>query len=73
MSPTDQTDIDPLADLDDDLGDDWESAFQSEDFMFSEDDEANDFFLFDETISIIKSQRSLNYIQLSSHCPKSKI
>lgn len=51
MSPTDQTDIDPLADLDDDLGDDWESAFQSEDFMFSEDDDANDFFLFDENDS----------------------
>ncbi len=51
MSPTDQSDIDPLADLDDDLGDDWESAFQSEDFMFSEDDEANDFFLFDENDS----------------------
>ncbi len=48
MPPTDQTDLDPLADLDDDLGEDWESAFQSEDFMFSPDEEANDFFLFDE-------------------------
>ena len=26
------------------------------------------FFLFDQTISIIKSQISLNYIRLSSHC-----
>jgi hypothetical protein len=51
MSPTDPKDIDPLADLDDDLGDDWESAFQSEEFMFSPDEEANDFFLFDENDS----------------------
>ena len=51
MSPTDSTDIDPLAELDDDLGDDWESAFQSEDFMFSPDEEDNDFFLFDENDS----------------------
>ncbi len=48
MPNSDPKDLDPLADLDDDLGDDWESAFQSEDFMFSPDDEANDFFLFDE-------------------------
>lgn len=34
---------DPLADLDDDLGDDWESAFQAEDFMFSPEDEPSDF------------------------------
>lgn len=39
---------DPLAELDDDLGDDWESAFQAEDFMFSPEDEPSDFFLFDE-------------------------
>ncbi|MBU0682230.1 MAG: hypothetical protein KKD73_12510 [Proteobacteria bacterium] len=39
---------DPLADLDDDLGDDWESAFQAEDFMFSPEEESSDFFLFDE-------------------------
>lgn len=51
MSPEDQKNNDPLADLDDDLGDDWESAFQSEDFMFSPDEEANDFFLFDENDS----------------------
>lgn len=48
MSPKDSDDIDPLAGLDDDLGDDWESAFQAEDFMFSPEEEANDFFLFDE-------------------------
>lgn len=48
MPTPDSKDLDPLADLDDDLGNDWESAFQSEDFMFSPDDEANDFFLFDE-------------------------
>lgn len=51
MSDADPKDIDPLAALDDDLGDDWESAFQSEDFMFSPDEEANDFFLFDENDS----------------------
>jgi hypothetical protein len=51
MSQEEQKNIDPLADLDDDLGDDWESAFQSEDFMFSPDEEANDFFLFDENDS----------------------
>ena len=39
---------DPLADLDDDLGDDWESAFQAEDFMFSPEDESTDFFLLEE-------------------------
>lgn len=39
---------DPLADLDDDLGDDWESAFQAEEFMFSPEDESSDFFLLDE-------------------------
>lgn len=42
---------DPLADLDDDLGDDWESAFKSEDFMFTPEEEDNDFFLFDENDS----------------------
>lgn len=36
---------DPLAVLDDDLGDDWESAFQAEDFMFSPEEEPSDFFL----------------------------
>ena len=51
MAPPDPKNIDPLADLDDDLGNDWESAFQSEDFMFSPDEEANDFFLFDENDS----------------------
>lgn len=40
---------DPLADLDDDLGDDWESAFEAEDFMVSDEDESSDFFLFDDT------------------------
>lgn len=39
---------DPLVDLDDDLGDDWESAFQAEDFMFSPEEESSDFFLLDE-------------------------
>ena len=48
MPNSDEKDLDPLADLDDDLGDDWESAFQSEDFMFTPEEEANDFFLFDE-------------------------
>ncbi len=51
MSPSDPKNSDPLADLDDDLGDDWESAFQAEDFMFSPEEEANDFFLFDENDS----------------------
>ncbi len=45
--PEKDADYDPLAALDDDLGDDWESAFQAEDFMFSPDDESSDFFLSD--------------------------
>lgn len=38
----------PLTDLDHDLGDDWESAFQAEEFMISPEDESADFFLLDE-------------------------
>ncbi|MDR9500275.1 MAG: hypothetical protein RI601_00605 [Desulfurivibrionaceae bacterium] len=38
----------PLTDLDNDLGDDWESAFQAEEFMISPEDEPSDFFLLDE-------------------------
>ncbi len=38
----------PLTDLDNDLGDDWESAFQAEEFMISPEDEPADFFLLDE-------------------------
>ncbi len=34
--------------LDDDLGDDWESAFQAEDFMLSPEEEADDFFINEE-------------------------
>lgn len=34
--------------LDDDLDDDWESAFEAEDFMFSEEDDSDDFFLTDD-------------------------
>ena len=34
--------------LDEDLDDDWESAFEAEDFMFSEDDDPDDFFLTDD-------------------------
>ncbi len=49
MTPSEKpSSHDPLADLDDDLGDDWESAFQAEDFMFSPENEPSDFFLFDE-------------------------
>ena len=52
MTPTSKKDSekshDPLADLDDDLGDDWESAFQAEDFMFSPEDESTDFFLLED-------------------------
>ncbi|MEA3546413.1 MAG: hypothetical protein U9R66_02025 [Thermodesulfobacteriota bacterium] len=33
--------------LDDDLDDDWESAFEAEDFMFSGEDDSDDFFLTD--------------------------
>ncbi|MEN8257728.1 MAG: hypothetical protein ABFS09_07680 [Thermodesulfobacteriota bacterium] len=43
------TSHDPLTDLDDDLGDDWESAFQAEDFMFSPEEESADFFLLEDT------------------------
>jgi hypothetical protein len=44
-NPSSQT---PLTDLDNDLGDDWESAFQAEEFMISPEDEPSDFFLLDE-------------------------
>ncbi|PLX51093.1 MAG: hypothetical protein C0613_01875 [Desulfobulbaceae bacterium] len=50
MTPPSENDakIEPPVDLDDDLGDDWESAFQAEEFMFSPEEEPSDFFLFDE-------------------------
>lgn len=48
MSPPADSDKDFFADLDEDLGDDWESAFQAEDFMFSPEDETSNFFLTDE-------------------------
>lgn len=41
----DELEFDLPEGLDDDLGDDWESAFQAEDFMFSPDEESDDFFL----------------------------
>ncbi|MBI5557734.1 MAG: hypothetical protein HY885_08860 [Deltaproteobacteria bacterium] len=42
--PKDLFDIKLPEGLDDDLGGDWESAFQAEDFMLSPEDEANVFF-----------------------------
>lgn len=47
-SPENPSTQDPLTDLDNDLGDDWESAFQAEEFMISPEDEPSDFFLLDE-------------------------
>ncbi len=41
-------DADLSKELDDDLGDDWESAFQAEEFMLSPEDEPEDFFITDE-------------------------
>ncbi|MCB2182903.1 MAG: flagellar basal body-associated FliL family protein [Desulfobulbaceae bacterium] len=37
--------------LDDDLGGDWESAFQAEDFMLSPDEEPEDFFIKEEGLA----------------------
>jgi len=47
MSPPD-SDKDFFDELDDDLGEDWESAFQAEDFMFSPGDNTSSFFQVDE-------------------------
>lgn len=44
----DQPNSDLSQGLDDDLGDDWESAFQAEDFMLSPEEEADDFFINEE-------------------------
>lgn len=48
MSPPPDKDKDFFEELDDDLGEDWESAFQAEDFMFSPEDDTSNFFLVDE-------------------------
>lgn len=41
-------DLDLPEELDDDVGGDWESAFQAEDFMLSPDEEPDDFFVTEE-------------------------
>lgn len=44
----DRLNSDLSKELDDDLGDDWESAFQAEDFMLSPEEEADQFFINEE-------------------------
>ena len=44
-------DVDLPPELDDDLGDDWETAFEAEDFFVDDSDEAQDFFLADDDSS----------------------